>query len=895
MANLSELTLMLWNATSLNGKDEEFTYFINNNNVDVALVTETWLNSQTNLKIVNYEIIRSDSPRIIAGGVAIIIKKQLKFYTLPQIKIAGCDIVLIKIQSNLNMTVGVIYVPPKIQFSFDSIASTLNKYSPIILGGDYNARHTTWNNFSNNTRGVQLYKFVNNNDISLIHSNTYTFKVPRKNASNIDIFITKDIPYNYSCYTINDLSSNHLPVFLKFENVNIAKKNITLDKTDWSEFFNRTDKWRIVYELQNQDSIDDSIEKLQKYILKAFKQSSTYHQNNKRAQMGEKDLAAINNLIRLRNYFRRKYQRTGTNRFRLFRNILNSQIKVFLTEKRNEYWSKKLKTLNVKDKSLWKTLKSISRKNITPPPLILANHEIIYDPQQKAEEIAKNFHSVYSTAASLTSPLNPVVNDYMNSLDRLDDMTPPINLNFLTSYTILNIIKKLSNKAPGQDKITANMLKNSSFKITLQIYYIIKKSMQLGYFPKIWKTALVLAFPKPGKAQTSPTSYRPISLLSVISKIYEKIIHTQIMKHLETYKIIINEQFGFRSRHSTVAQLLRITEYFALEMNKKRYSAMLLLDLQKTFDSVWHQGLLYKLHVMEVPDSIIKILRSYLTNRNFIVNFCGQRSSAYDVGAGVPQGSVLGPVLFNIFINDIPKSRNSGLAVYADDTAVFASSWSTTLLTRGLQMYVDDILQYFTDWRMSINPDKSEAIIFTRRRYASPPPIRVLNHKVPWSGKVKYLGVVLDSGLRWGPAVNDRINKTNATFKTLYPLINRKSTLSVKFKLLLYKMCARPALLYAAPVWAAAPRTYLDKLQIVQNKFLCIALNVPYGTRIIDLHTKAEIESIDDIIARMLSGTYNHEHDNPLIRETGNYKICELPFKIRCRLPKHFLPINTYS
>jgi len=132
------------------------------------------------------------------------------------------------------------------------------------------------------------------------------------------------------------------------------------------------------------------------------------------------------------------------------------------------------------------------------------------------------------------------------------------------------------------------------------------------------------------------------------------------------------------------------------------------------------------------------------------------------------------------------------------------------------------------------------------------------------------------------------------TFKTLYPLINRKNTLHVRFKLLLYKICARSALLYAASIWALAPRLYLDKLQITQNKFLRTALNVSRGTRIEDLQKLAEIESIDKIMSRMLTRTYNHNHDNPLIKEIGNYKIHDLPFKIR-RLPKHFSSINTYS
>jgi len=129
----------------------------------------------------------------------------------------------------------------------------------------------------------------------------------------------------------------------------------------------------------------------------------------------------------------------------------------------------------------------------------------------------------------------------------------------------------------------------------------------------------VLAFPKPGKTQISPANYEPISLLSVCSKIYEKIINIQIMKHLESENVIINKQFGFRPRHSMVAQLLHITEHFAFEMNKKKFAAMILLDLQKAFDSVWHQRLLYKLHLIRIPDGIIRIIRSHLMDRCFIM------------------------------------------------------------------------------------------------------------------------------------------------------------------------------------------------------------------------------------------------------------------------------------
>jgi len=171
MANLSELTFILWNATSLNNK-EEFGYFINN--VGIAFVTETWVNPNSKISFVNYDVIRCDSPRIVTGGVALIINSRINYHMPPQVKVAGCDILLIKIQSGLNLTVEMVYVLPSVNFDFNCLNNIINDYSPILLGGDFNAKHRSWNNFSNNTCGIQLNNYILNNDISLIHSNTFS-------------------------------------------------------------------------------------------------------------------------------------------------------------------------------------------------------------------------------------------------------------------------------------------------------------------------------------------------------------------------------------------------------------------------------------------------------------------------------------------------------------------------------------------------------------------------------------------------------------------------------------------------------------------------------------------------------------------------------------------------
>jgi len=213
---------------------------------------------------------------------------------------------LIKIQSNINLTVGVVCVPPKAQLDTNILGNILTNYSPIVIGGDYNAKRK-WNNFINNARGIQLYKFINNNDISIIHSNTYSHQAPRSKPSNIDIYLTKDVPYNYVCYTINDLPSNHLPVILKYDRINIAKNEFTVRKTNSTVYRNRTNGWRIDYALHSEQDIDSNITKLQKYILNEYNRSSTRYHPKKNDIFGEDDQAALSKLIRLRNYYRRKY------------------------------------------------------------------------------------------------------------------------------------------------------------------------------------------------------------------------------------------------------------------------------------------------------------------------------------------------------------------------------------------------------------------------------------------------------------------------------------------------------------------------------------------------------------------------------------------------------------
>lgn len=248
------------------------------------------------------------------------------------------------------------------------------------------------------------------------------------------------------------------------------------------------------------------------------------------------------------------------------------------------------------------------------------------------------------------------------------------------------------------------------------------------------------------------------------------------------------------SSQPTVIQLIRVIHHITNEYNKNRLSAVVLLDLNKAFDSVWHKGLLLKLHKYKFLDQILKI----------ISGFQQRQSRSRPIEAGVPQGSVLGPVPFNIYINDIPENPKTQLTIFADDTVILISSWSSTYLREYLQAHLNSLQNFFQDWKLKLNPTKSEAIIFHRKKpsnFKYPPPVKICSIDTPWENKVKYLGIIIDHTVRWRLAIEDRRIKVYITFRKFYPLVAKNNSLPLRLKRPLYLTCVSPILTYSAQLW----------------------------------------------------------------------------------------------
>lgn len=254
------------------------------------------------------------------------------------------------------------------------------------------------------------------------------------------------------------------------------------------------------------------------------------------------------------------------------------------------------------------------------------------------------------------------------------------------------------------------------------------------------------------------------------------------------------------------------------------------------------------------PLHLVKITQSFLKDRSFEVTVGGSTSSIRAVTAGVPQGAVISPTLFNISNSDIPMDNNTEIAMFADDTALLATSHSTPALINKLQKSSDRLSKFFKRWRIRTSGEKSKATIFTRKRAARHRPrkcLKVANVDVTWNTSLKYLGLILDPKLTYSKHIDSILTKTDKLIKSLYPLINRRSKLSTSNKVLLYKSIFRPTISYAAPVWGKCAKTHIKRVQVLQNKVLKIMLDKPRDFSTSSLHQIAQIEPISEFINKL--------------------------------------------
>ncbi|GFU56677.1 probable RNA-directed DNA polymerase from transposon X-element [Trichonephila clavipes] len=384
----------------------------------------------------------------------------------------------------------------------------------------------------------------------------------------------------------------------------------------------------------------------------------------------------------------------------------------------------------------------------------------------------------------------------------------------------------------------------------------INRLLKLKNYLHNWKEAIIFPINKPGKDPHLATSYRPISLLSTISKLTESIILHRLKNFINEHNLLNPNQYGFTNKLSTLHPLLRLTEHISEGFQKRKSTGAVFLDIQKAFDRVWINGLTFKLISYNLPPPLIHLIHSYLTNRSFKIRINETLSNEHSVSAGCPQGSLLGPLLFNLYVNDIPDYTLTKINLYADDTAIHATYKNLSTITFAINKHLHHLQNFYDKWKISINVEKSTAIIFTKKQ-SLPPPIMMYNKQIPWSQEAKYLGIIFDTRLTWKKHIQYTRDKFRKIMFKLYPLIGRNSHLSRENKVLLYTAVMRPIIAYASPVWGYAAKTNINILDTLQNSLIRMIVKATRYMRNDDIRKALKITSFKTHIQNLAVNFFN--------------------------------------
>ena len=591
-------------------------------------------------------------------------------------------------------------------------------------------------------------------------------------------------------------------------------------------------------------SVDEQVDFLNNTLMNIFRNFIPHEEKTVKSKEQPWLSKRIVHAVRKTNRLYKKYISGGKKHED---EIVLQENKVILTDlitnARESYFSNLSNKLNdptTSSKTYWSILKRfINNVKIPNIPPLLVNGVFESDFQKKAEI----FNSYFIKQCTILDNGSTLPEPTFKTNKRLTSI-------IFSSQDMFKIIQELNpNKAHGHDNISIKMIKLCGDSIIPPLKLIFETAVRTRKFPDSWKQGNVIPVHKKNE-KYHVNNYRPISLLPIFGKVFEKVIYNNLYKYFHENKLLTSKQSGFRSGDSCVSQLIAITHdiFQSFDCNPSLETRGVFLDISKAFDKVWHNGLFHKLKMYGIDGDLYDLLLNYLQNRKQRVVLNGQHSCWSDVQAGVPQGSILGPLLFLIYINDIPDNITSSVKLFADDTSIFSKVLDVNASAENLNHDLSVVNEWAFQWKMSFNPDpnkQANEVRFSHKRKHPIHPLLFFNNtpvlSVPYQ---KHLGLVLDEKLNFSQHLNEKISKVNkgiGLIKRLYRYLPRHSLLNI------YKSFIRPHLDYGDVIYdQPLNETFKKRIESIQYNAALAITGAIKGTSREKLYNELGIESLSD-------------------------------------------------
>lgn len=873
----STLNICHLNASSLFPKMSFINDMLSNINMHVICVSETWLNnthSDTMVKIPNYTLVRHDRAqpdKKRGGGVAIYVRHDLGFNLLSKSAFGEQFefIVLEIVTPSDTIVVGSVYNPPDAPKDCEKLRCILEgviNYENVVILGDFNL-----NQLRRDETVRRFHDMLAESSCYVLNSEPTHFG-PNHASSCIDLIITKnrDKVVLHDQIDVPGISHHDLLViafavpakaksiaktlFRDYRRVNLTSLTEELMSLPWDD----------IYHLPDPNDQVSHFSTLVLHLLNAHVPLKILQTNNALPRDPALDHVRLD-----RDLAHRKWRRSGLSEdWALFDRLRGEAKRLEVSVLQNSYSTRFSPTLN--NTELWRNIKVLGYKD---SPSTIKTHS--------SEDL--NAHFTYTPLSHHVS--RPSASIHVNS-DGLSFS------NVHLSETMSAIVNIKSN-ATGNDNIPPKFIKMILPLVLPFINHIFNSILTTSIYPSTWKCARVIPIPKI-QLPRSPADYRPISILPFLSKAFEKVVSKQIQHHLGQNRLLSAKQSGFRPSRSTTTALLDITEDIRAGLDKGQVNVMVLLDFSKAFDSVNHSLLIEKLSsLLGFSSSACSLIHSYLNERSQFVEQHDDSSSLSHLARGVPQGSVLGPLLFSMFINDLPLYiTHSKCHMFADDVQLLAASHNKNFSE--LICKINDDLTRINGWALEneliLNPSKTVAQLISRSSTSSSsgPHIKLGDRTIPFSPVAKNLGMWIDERLSWRVHVTKTCGKVYGSLSRLWKIAWALPQLT---RLRLVRALVVPIFSYGCIVYSGMSAELKAKLQVALNACTRFVFGLRKRDRIGAHH--------NTILGCTLTNYFEHSTCNMLFKIIKNhepsYLYDRLSFSRSARLVGLKVPLRRLS
>ena len=798
------------NVRSILPKIEEIRLLLSLTSLDVLTVCETWLDnsvSDTEISVSGYSIVRKDRNRH-GGGVLMFLKEGIKFELVSLSSQDEVEAVFVKICSQSQFVLGCLYRPPSAQSQYfdvllDCIEEIKVSNSEVILMGDLN-----FDCSSLNSPGSSPISFMENIfDIKQIV--TSKTRVTDTSATLIDVILTSKPERHTITDVLETTFSDHFMVYTVYEiEIKMKQKHkVTTFKDykhfDCDAFLNDLGQCRVL------NAVTDDLQNLWATFKCNFLQISERHAPVKQRRLKNRFNPWVSTEI-VRTMYDRDHKhklarRTGdADHWSAYRQLRNSVTSMIRIAKRNYFENEFVQSSGHDSKRIWKTINRLTQKgkDLSPPQDISAC----------------DFNDHFSTIGANT----------VRALGASDDAGIPwrnpqclsrFSFTSIESHTVLSALRKLGTDSDVDvHGFDAKLLSLSAQLIAPCLTKMFNMSLQTSQVLPDWKTARITPLFKGKGNKHDKNNYRPIAVIGHIAKLFERQVQKQLVLYLMSNNLINIDQSAYRANHSTQTSIIRVQEDCIDNICDKMLTGLCFLDIRKCFDTIDHNVLQQKMNNYGIVDEELQWFKSYLLDRQQFVYAHGVLSNEAVLNIGVPQGSVLGPTLFMLYVNDISQYVSlSTCNLYADDTVIYCSGTDLSDLERKLQSSVLEVSKWYQANRLCLNSDKSNVLVVnSSNRNCDDNTLTILldDQTLEQVDAADYLGVKIDEHLSWDAYVN----KLCASLGCQISKLSRLRGITSKYVLdKIYTSCIQPIIDYAICSWGFANNSIINKVQRLQN------------------------------------------------------------------------------